>query len=190
VYPLVRFPALYRTQRFITCSHKNSAIFPFLNQTNAIQITLMWLALRQKHDYWKDSPERRRCVSLSRGRPLGLLVTLPSFLPSAAEIPRATAAFHQQTSHTRLAHRVQSTRSSVHETGTRPELVKSIVIEPTLINREPQRTVPEGRGPRLSCQVKADLKYGRDVYLHTSGFPTWKPYLRQPPLTQVAPSRA
>jgi hypothetical protein len=66
-----------------------------------------------------------------------------------------------QTSHTRLAHRVQPTRSSVRGTGTRPELEKSIVIEPTHIKRAPHRTGPEGRGPRLSRHVKPDLRYGR-----------------------------
>jgi hypothetical protein len=87
----------------------------------------------------------------------------------------------QQTSHTRLAHRVQTTRSSVPETGTRPELGEWIVIEPTHIKMAPHRTVPEGRGPRPSRQVKADLRYGRG-YLHTCGFPTCKPYLRTAPL--------
>jgi hypothetical protein len=132
-------------------------------------------------------------------------------------------------SHTRLAHRVQPTRSSVRETGTRPELGEPIVIEPTNLKRAPHKTVPEvclraaaqpssngrpevrsglflstqmshksgtqsaayselrawdwtqradrnrahthkmarqrtvlkGTGPRLSRQVKADLRYGR-----------------------------
>jgi hypothetical protein len=38
-------------------------------------------------------------------------------------------------------------------------LGEPIVIEPTNIKRAPHRTVPEGRGPRLSRQVKADLRY-------------------------------
>jgi hypothetical protein len=42
------------------------------------------------------------------------------------------------------------------------ELGESIVIEPTHIKRAPHRTVPKHRGPRLSRQVKADLRYGRE----------------------------
>jgi hypothetical protein len=38
----------------------------------------------------------------------------------------------------------------------------AIVIEPTHITRAPHRTVPKSRGPRLSRQVKAYLRYGRD----------------------------
>jgi hypothetical protein len=34
------------------------------------------------------------------------------------------------------------------------------VIELTHIKRAPHRTVPKGRGPRLSREVKADLRYG------------------------------
>jgi hypothetical protein len=48
----------------------------------------------------------------------------------------------------------------VRGTGTRREFGEPIVIEPTHIKRVPHRTVPEGRGPRLSRQVKADLRYG------------------------------
>jgi hypothetical protein len=32
--------------------------------------------------------------------------------------------------------------------------------KPTCIKRAPHRTVPEGRGPRLSRELKADLRYG------------------------------
>jgi hypothetical protein len=117
----------------------------------------MWLALREAYDCWEDPLGRRRCVSLPRGWPLGRWRTLPSFLPSAAEIPRDRS----NRLPTNVTHRVQPTRSSVRETGTRPELGESIVIEPTHIQRTPHRAVPEGRGPRLSHQVKADLRYGR-----------------------------
>jgi hypothetical protein len=55
---------------------------------------------------------------------------------------------------------VQPTRSSVRETGTRPELGEPIVIEPTNIKRAPHRTVPKGRGPRLIRHANADLRFG------------------------------
>jgi hypothetical protein len=124
----------------------------------------MWLAPRQAHGYWEDPPGRRRCVSLPRFRPLGRWGTLPSFLPSAAEIPRDSNNRPPRN----VTHRVQPTRSSVRESGTRPELGEPIVIEPTHIKRAPHRTVPKARGPRLNRQVKADLRYGRVVYLHTN----------------------
>jgi hypothetical protein len=123
-------PTFNRTRRFITCSHKNPRIFPFLNQTNAVQSTLIWLA----HDYWEDLPVRRRCVSLPRGRPLGRWGTLPSFLPSAAEIPRDSSNRPPtKVTHKADTHRVQPTPSSVRETGTRTELGEPILIEPTHI---------------------------------------------------------
>jgi hypothetical protein len=116
----------------------------------------MWLVQRQAHDYWEDPPGRRRCVSLPRLRPLGRWGTLPSFLPLAAEIPKDPS----NRPPTRLADRVQPTRSSMRETGSRPELGEPVVIEPTHITMAPHRTVPKGRGPRLSCHVKADMRYG------------------------------
>jgi hypothetical protein len=118
----------------------------------------MWLALRQAHDYWEGPLGRRRCVSLPPGpapRPVGNTSVIP-FL-SAAEIPRGPS----NRPPTNVIHRVQPTRSSVRETGTRPELGELIVIEPTHITSAPHRTVPEGRGPLLSRHVKADLRFGR-----------------------------
>jgi hypothetical protein len=62
--------------------------------------------------------------------------------------------------------------------------IEVIVIEPTHIKRAPHRTVPEGRGPRLSRQVKADLRYGRGLSPHIwfsdlkTLPPLARPYLR------------
>jgi hypothetical protein len=117
----------------------------------------MWLELREADDYWEDSPGRRRCVSLPGGGPLGRWGTLPSFLPSTAEILRGPS----NRPPTNVTHRVQPTRSSVRGTGTRPELGEPIIIELTHIKMAPHRTVPKGRGPRFSRQVKADLRYRR-----------------------------
>jgi hypothetical protein len=140
----------------------------------------MWLALRQAHDYWEDPPGRRRCVSIPRLRPLGRWGTLPSVLPSAAEIPRGPSNRPPtNVTHKTGTHRVQPTRSSVRETGTRPELGDRIVIEPTHIKMAPHRTVPEGRGARISCEVKAELRYGPVAYLHLKTLPPHNPpYLR------------
>jgi hypothetical protein len=166
VYPLVSFPALCGARRFIACSHKNSPIFPFLNHTNAVHITLMWLALRQAYDYWEDPPEKRRCVSLPWGRPLGRWGTLPSFFLSAPEIPRDPS----NRPPTHVTHKT-GTQSAVYS-ELRARERNSLGTRRADRNRAPthimapHRSVPKGRGPRLSRQVKADLRYGRGLSPH------------------------
>jgi hypothetical protein len=141
----------------------------------------MWLALRQAYDYWEDPPRRRRCVSLPRGRPLGRWGTLPSFLPSVPETQR------DPNNHPR--------RNVTHKTGTQsaayselrgrdwnsPGTRKADRNRAHTHEMAPHRTVPEGRGPRLSRQAKADLRYGRGCLSPHIWFSDLKTLPTQPP---------
>jgi hypothetical protein len=87
--------------------------------------------------------------------------TLPSFLPSTAEIPRDPSSRPP----TNVTHKTGTQSAAYSELRARDwNSFRTRRADRNRANAHkmtPHRTVPKGRGPRLSREVKADLKYSR-----------------------------
>jgi hypothetical protein len=119
--------------------------------------TNIWLLGRSS----RETQVRAHPPGPRQGRPLGRWGTFPSFLPSAPEIPRDPS----NRPPTNVTYKTGTQRAAYSELRAwdwnSPGIRRGDRNRAHAHKMVPHRTVLKVRGPRLSRQVKADLRYGR-----------------------------